>query len=72
MDPRKSPDRLMCSYPEAAHIIGCSPRYVWGLVNSTNELGCVRMGRRVMIPYDEIIRWIERNTKGGNGCGVKR
>ncbi len=49
---------LCLTYREAAQLLKCCERVVWGLVQS-GEIRAIRLGRAVRIPRSEIERFIE-------------
>src|SRR5687767_11634450 len=58
----RPPERLTFSYGEAARAAGLSPRTIWAACAS-GDLRAARIGRRRLIPRDELVRWL--NAKAG-------
>lgn len=56
--------RLALRPREAAHALGISERLLWSKTNS-GAIHCVRIGRRVLYPVDELRDWLAAQTKGG-------
>jgi excisionase family DNA binding protein len=54
------PPRLALSPDEAAASLGCSRDYFDERI--APELRVVRRGRRVLVPVNEIERWLDRNA----------
>lgn len=59
------PDRLLLTSREAAIALAVSPRKLWSLTASS-EVPHVRIGRCVRYPVDDLQRWIDSQTIGGN------
>ena len=56
--------KLLLTAREAARALAISPRKLWGMKTS-GEIPHVRVGRSVRYPLDELQRWIDSQTKGG-------
>lgn len=52
--------RLLYGRKEAAWLLGISPRSIDYLV-ATKRLGAQRVGKRVMFPYSELVRFARAN-----------
>ena len=50
---------------EAANALRISPRKLWSMTAS-GEIPHIRLGRCVRYPVDDLQRWIDQQTKGGN------
>lgn len=56
-------DRLLVDEPEAARLLGISPRTLWSLRHE-HQIPWVRIGRRVLYAVSDLLAWIEmRKTK---------
>lgn len=62
------PHRLALSYGEAARAAGLSARTIWAEV-AKGDLRAARIGRRRLIPRDELVRWL--NAKAGIVASVQ-
>jgi excisionase family DNA binding protein len=62
--PTALPDALALAVPHAAALLDISPRTVWSLI-SKGELHTVRIGRRVLIEKEELVRWLRANRNVG-------
>ena len=56
--------------PEAAKFLAVSSRHLWRLIDA-GEIRSIRLGRRVLIPADEISRLAEQGCKP-NKCMSKK
>ena len=56
---------LLLTPKQAAEALAISPRKLWAMTASS-EICHVRIGRCVRYPVDELQRWIDDQTKGGN------
>lgn len=54
---------LLLTLAEAAEALAISPRKLWGMTAS-GEISCVRLGRCVRYPVDDLRQWID-DQKGG-------
>lgn len=54
---------LLLTTNEAAEALAISPRKLWGMTAS-GEIPCVRIGRCVRYPLDDLQQWID-DQKGG-------
>ncbi len=52
------PGRLALSPPEAAHSLGVSMTFFTESI--APDLRLVRVGRRVLVPVAELVRWLDR------------
>jgi len=50
---------------EAALALGISERLLWAKTNA-GEIPCIRVGRRVVYPVDQLRDWMARQTKPPN------
>ena len=57
---------LTLSVPEVAAVLGISRAGAYELVHSAS-FPKVKIGKRILVPKDKLIDWIEQNTGGGNG-----
>lgn len=48
---------------EAAQLLGITDRHVDRLIRREG-LPCIRLGRRVLIPRDELERWLRQRVEG--------
>lgn len=48
---------------EAAHLLRCSWRTIRRLTRLANGISSVKIGRRVMVPYDDLALWLNRNLR---------
>jgi excisionase family DNA binding protein len=62
--PTAHPDALAVAVPHAAALLDVSPRTVWSMV-AKGELNTVRIGRRVLVEKEELLRWLRANRNGG-------
>lgn len=60
-DARRHPDHLLWGMEEAANALNVSRKYMYDLVHS-GELATVKLGRRRLIPDDELRRFIDSLT----------
>lgn len=51
---------------QLAAALGISRAGAYQLLN-TRTFPTLRIGKRLLVPKDKLIDWIERNTGGGNG-----
>ena len=51
---------------QLATALGISRAGAYQLLN-TGTLPTLRIGKRLLVPKDKLINWIEQNTGGGNG-----
>ena len=51
---------------QLAAALGISRAGAYRLLN-TGTFPTLRIGKRLLVPKDKLIDWIERNTGGGNG-----
>ena len=56
---------LLLTPQQAAEALAISPRKLWGMTAS-GEIPHARLGRCVRYPVDDLQRWINDQTKGGN------
>ena len=56
---------LLLTPKQAAEALSISPRKLWAMTAS-GEIPHLRIGRSVRYPVDELQRWIDDQTKGGN------
>jgi excisionase family DNA binding protein len=63
-DNTPSKPALLLTPQEAAEALAISPRKLWGMTAS-GEIPCVRLGRSVRYPVNDLQRWIDHQTKGG-------
>ena len=56
---------LLLTPQQAADALAISPRKLWSLTAS-GEIPCVRLGRCVRYPLDDLRRWINEQKKGGD------
>jgi excisionase family DNA binding protein len=59
-----TPQALLVDAREAARLLAISERKLWSLTNC-GEIPCVRVGRAVRYPVDDLQRWIANQTRGG-------
>ncbi len=55
---------LLLTPAEASKALAISPRKLWGMTAS-GEIPCIRLGRCVRYPVDELQRMIDDRKKGG-------
>jgi excisionase family DNA binding protein len=55
------PAKLLLKVPEAAEMLALSPKTLWQWV-SARQIGVVRLGRAVRVPWSEIDRLVEEGT----------
>ena len=51
---------------QLAAALGISRAGAYQLLN-TRTFPTLRIGKRLLVPKDKLIDWIEQNTRGGNG-----
>ena len=51
---------------QLATALGISRAGAYQLLN-TGTVPTLRIGKRLLVPKDKLINWIEQNTGGGNG-----
>lgn len=56
---------LLLTPQEAAEALAISARKLWGMTAS-GEIPHVKLGRCVRYPVNELQRWIDTQTKGGD------
>lgn len=56
---------LLLTPAQAAETLAISPRKLWSMTAS-GEIPCLRIGRSVRYPVQDLQRWIDDQTKGGN------
>ena len=54
---------LMLSVPEVGAVLGVSRSAAYALVRSRG-FPSLRIGKRIVVPKEEFISWIQRNTGG--------
>ena len=54
---------LMLSAPEVAEVLGISRAGAYDLVRSAG-FPRMKLGNRILVPKDKIIKWIDDNTEG--------
>ena len=54
---------LLLSVVQAARLLGISRNLAYELVHQ-GRIPHVRLGRRVLVPRDELVDWIERESEG--------
>ena len=57
---------LLLTPPQAAETLAISPRKLWGLTAPRGPIACVKIGRLVRYPLDQLQRWIDAQTQGGD------
>ena len=55
-------DGLAYRVPRAAQLLGVCENTCWSLIRQ-GRLGVVRVGRRVLIPHEELVRFLRANTE---------
>ncbi len=58
------PDALAFTVPDAAARITVAPRTLWTLI-ARGDIRAVRIGRRVLVTKDELIRYLHSLSNGG-------
>lgn len=56
---------LLLTPRQAAEALAISPRKLWAMTAS-GEIPHCRIGKCVRYPVDDLQRWIDAQTKGGN------
>lgn len=63
-------ERLTFTVPDLQQVLGIGRRQAYDLVNRA-DFPVIRLGRRILIPRDALIRWIDAQTtnalEGGAG-----
>ncbi len=59
---------LLLTPQQAAQALAISPRKLWSLTAS-GDIPCVRLGKCVRYPVDQLQQWIAGQTKGGTANG---
>jgi len=71
IDPNTLP--VMLNTKEVAGILRCSDTCIYDICKSDPSFPCLRVGRRVLIPRDKFIDWVEQQVeqrKEENTSGV--
>lgn len=61
---RNGSEKLLLTPHEAAKALSISPRKLWGMT-ADGEIPCVRLGRLVRYPIEDLQAWIQSQAKGG-------
>jgi excisionase family DNA binding protein len=56
---------LLLTPKQAAEALSISPRKLWAMTASS-EIPFLKIGRCTRYPVDELQRWIDDQTRGGN------
>ena len=60
--------KLLISVPEMAHRLGISRANGYCLVHSTNGPRSIRVGKRLLVPTNELQRWISEKMQNAGGA----
>ena len=55
------PKQLLLSNREAAKVLSISARTLWGLTSPRGSIPCIRIGNRVLYPYDVLREWVAKS-----------
>ena len=56
---------LLLTATQAAESLAISPRKLWAMTRNA-EIPCIRLGRCVRYPVDDLQRWIDDHKEGGD------
>lgn len=59
---------LFLSAKTVAKVLGVSPSSGYELMHQ-QDFPTLKIGNRIVVPKERFIRWVERNTRGGNDAG---
>jgi len=54
-------EKLLLSNREAAKVLSISARTLWGLTSPRGSIPCIRIGNRVLYPYDVLREWVAKS-----------
>ena len=54
-------EKLLLSNRQAADVLSVSPRTLWGLTSPRGPIPCIKIGNRVLYPYEALREWVAKN-----------
>jgi len=56
-----TPEKLLLGKAQAAILLGISARTLWGITSPRGPIPCIRIGHRVLYPYDLLRDWVAQS-----------
>lgn len=54
-------EKLLLTNIQAAEVLSISPRTLWGLTSPRGPIPCIKLGNRMLYPYDVLRDWVAKN-----------